>query len=867
MESETRTASAPIDKTFPIEQVNAIADKESTGFGRRHYRPIYTIHKWWARRLGSVFRAILLYSLADDDYVPNREHLFHIEGDGLWPAYFQDVHFDKVVLDPMMGGGTTIVEALRFGTKVVGCDLNPVAWFVVKKEVEPLDLEAFRAAYVAIADAVKDEIAATYATDCPKCEGEAEGMYFFWVKELPCPNCREAVPLFSDYKIATGPKEDGKTTRLVYCPNCNHVVTSGDWSREQSCPDCRHVFNPAKSAPVSGATMTCPNCGQKSEIVETVRHEGRPEERLFSLEYYCSSCDETGYKHAEAEDTQRFESAAKVFSELEPDLTLPDANIPIGAKTKEPLNHGYKNFRDMFNPRQLLNLGKILREIEKIEDENIQEFMLLAFSNSLKYNCMFAKYNRSHNFVTDLFRTHAFHPSHSPVEVNCFDLPKGMGSFRSFVDIVIEAKEWCQRPFDRTSSGDKVYFETPVFADPILSADEGVDSDGKCLLLAQSSEYLGLPDKCVDAVITDPPYLGNVNYAELADFFYVWLRLVLKDRYPHFKAEYSPKRTEVIENDVRGKTTEDFVEGLTAVFEESHRLLRDEGVLAFTFHHRETDAWASVLQSVLDAGFYVTAIYPVRAEMAASTHIYAKGNIEYDMIIVCRKRVETAEPRSWRSIEDQIYFRVEEIVHELEESQKQLSPGDLFAVTMGKCLEIYSKYYPNVMRDDEPVSIQEALSQIPAIVDGQISQSRYQQLVAEFDHVTALYLSFVIGRGKKIPYGELNMELQQRNLNIKDLLDVALLEQDGSDLRVLTSRDRAAAIESKGPLDLDQIDRAHFLHYLSEHGNLARDARKWATPEALNVMSLLSQSLTDRKVAKKYGEVAEHVAKLMAWET
>lgn len=373
MEKERLAPVYPIEKTFPIEQVNAIADKESTGFGRRHYRPIYTIHKWWARRLGCVFRSIILYSLADDGDVARRDSLFQ-EADDLWPAYFQDVHFDKVVLDPMMGGGTTVVEALRFGAKVIGCDLNPVAWFVVKKEVEPLDLTAFQEEYERIADRLKDKIEATYVTRCPKCDGRAVGMYFFWVKELQCPNCQRVVPLFSDYKVASGPKQAGKRTRYVFCPNCENVVNTPGWSGEQTCPICNHGFDPAKGAPVSGGSFTCPydNCGQKSDIVELISEYGKPSERLYAIEYYCEACDLNSYKSVEPGDIGSFNAAETDYGSLKDSLPIPDEEIPDGYNPRQMLKYGYELFSDMFNPRQLLNLGKILREIQSIENPNIQ---------------------------------------------------------------------------------------------------------------------------------------------------------------------------------------------------------------------------------------------------------------------------------------------------------------------------------------------------------------------------------------------------------------------------------------------------------------------------------------------------------------
>ena len=152
----------PIERGFPIERVNELAERE--GRAKMYYRPIYTMHKWWARRLGCVFRAISLYSLLDDPdtvdvFEPgnNGETLASWNGDdsteldiasilervdmadpeSLWQLYPKDVRVEgKKVLDPFMGGGTSLVEASRFGAEVVGNDSNPVAWFVTKKELE-----------------------------------------------------------------------------------------------------------------------------------------------------------------------------------------------------------------------------------------------------------------------------------------------------------------------------------------------------------------------------------------------------------------------------------------------------------------------------------------------------------------------------------------------------------------------------------------------------------------------------------------------------------------------------------------------------------------------------------------------------------
>ena len=146
----------PIERKFPISEVNRIAEREA--HAKRYYRPVYTMHKWWARRLGSVFRTIALYALTDEETLARAEAevgadlltFEKSEEERIWDLYLKDAQVGKgkVVLDPMMGGGTSIVEALRLGADVIGCDLNPVAWFVVKKEIEPVDLDVVGAARV-----------------------------------------------------------------------------------------------------------------------------------------------------------------------------------------------------------------------------------------------------------------------------------------------------------------------------------------------------------------------------------------------------------------------------------------------------------------------------------------------------------------------------------------------------------------------------------------------------------------------------------------------------------------------------------------------------------------------------------------------
>ena len=715
----------PIEVTFPVTEINRIAEKESTGFGRRHYRPVYTMHKWWARRLGSVFRAIILYTLADEQIEG-----WNLDPHSLWEYYSQDVKIPgKVILDPMMGGGTTVVEALRFGCSVVAGDLNPVAWFVVKKQIEDINPKKLGQALALLERELGAELRRYYKTTCPDCGSAAQAIYYFYCKELKCTECGDTIPLMRNHFLARSPVKAGD---VVVCPQCWDVFVAKSAEIKTKCTKCEAEFVPKATSSVRRQEYECPNNGCKGgKIVAATGRNGSLHERMYAVEFHCPQCELTnnprlmngrGYKTADSADLQLLASAKQEFDKLKDQLPIPDTPIPLGVETKRALNHGYVRFKDLFNERQLLNLGKILDWILKIEDWNLKEFLLLAFSNCLKYNNMFAKYNSTRGFITDIFRTHSYSPSMAPVEANCYDTSKGRGAFTAFVNLVMEGKAYCKQPFERIIEkygSRKVQFETPIIG-KLATAFDGIHEPGSVLLQCGSSESIGIPSKSVDAVITDPPYAGNVMYSELSNFFYVWLRIALRTRYDYFKGETVPWKAEVIENRSQKKGKEEFVEGLTRVFSEACRVLKDEGILVFTFHHKRIDAWALVLKAVLNSGFYISASYPVRSEMKASTHLHQMKNITMDMVLVCRKRGRTPPERSWKSIKAEILKASWKLIENIKEQGEMFNSLDVFVMAFGKCLEEYSKHYPNVNTEGRSVSVQEALDSIKEAIESQI---------------------------------------------------------------------------------------------------------------------------------------------------
>ncbi|HIE18241.1 TPA: hypothetical protein EYP75_00800, partial [Candidatus Bathyarchaeota archaeon] len=322
--------------------------------------------------------------------------------------------------------------------------------------------------------------------------------------------------------------------------------------------------------------------------------------------------------------------------------------------------------------------------------------------------------------VRHIFSHHAFVHPYESLENNLWGIGHQSGTFSSlYKSRLRRGKEYCLAPYERKIENGKVK-KVRIKGERIegrFAKDftELVGTEKNVLLFCKNAEHLDLPDRSVDAVVTDPPYLDNVMYSELSDFFYVWMRLALKDRYPEFEPVLTPKEEEIVKAQGRGKDSKSYLKGMTRVFRECHRILKDDGLLIFTFHHKGDEAWAIVLQALLDAGFYISATYPVRSEMKLSVHILNQESIEYDAIIVCRKRIRGASS-DWSSIERKIRDTANHLLKELISLNGKATKMEALVIVMGKCLEFYSKAYPDIRDGQERISTEEALRRVRNIL-------------------------------------------------------------------------------------------------------------------------------------------------------
>lgn len=699
--SERMVAKTAIEMDLPIEQLNSIALAEGNC-----KKPVYQMHKWWARRLGSVFRMITLAT-----FTPAREL------ETLWQKFCNNTNLQgKIILDPFMGGGTTIVEALRLGCKVIGVDINPVAWFITKKEIEPVDISALESAFRHLEQTVGRFIKRYYRTYCPKGH-EAEVMYYFWVKTAECRRCGEKVRLFPNYELS---KRNHSYTCV--CPNCLQIITVPQYSPSVHCHECGTMFDPQKGTAGRGF-FQCPACGERQRILDAVQRKGmRLDVELHGLEGTCSICGRF-FKRVDEIDIALWQEAKAEFERRKDSLLFPRQVIPTqGRSDPRPVNHGYTHFWHMFNERQLLCLSMLLEAILKLPDPNIREFMLIVFSDTLDANNMFCKYESEWHKISVFFGLHAYHPIERPTENNVWGTAYGRGTFVKCYEKLLKAKRYCQRPFERLPSFKgrrfkKVYDSEKIEGHLVRSFEELLCVEQAALLRCQSAEDLSfLPDRSVDAVITDPPYFDNLQYSELADFFYVWLRLGLKDNYAWFQPEYSSHQRELVQNEKLGKTVDFFREGIKRVFTECYRVLKEDGLMILTFHHTKTWAWEALANALLQSGFYITKSHIVRSEGKSGFHS-SEGNIRYDAVLVCRKQPAPNVRWDWHTLQDIILDETAECLERTIRPGMVVSAIDVFTIIMAKTIEYGTKLAGEIQTNNGQLTLIEILGQMATFVD------------------------------------------------------------------------------------------------------------------------------------------------------
>jgi adenine-specific DNA methylase len=635
-----------------IEDIISKLAQEETG-KRQYYRPVYSLHKWWARRPGALFRSIILLATRPE----LASTLFESNSGGALSERSQYFHnhdiADVIILDPFMGGGTTLAEANRLGAKVIGCDINPVAFWIVRETLKPIDLEKLEHYFHELERKAGERIKALYSTICVRCKTQCDGLYAFWVRYVNCPHCGKEVHLFKRTLLNEGISRNRAVSvtnpAVVFCPNC---FALNDWHGKSNttCRQCNADFDPQAGTYDEGF-FVCPHCKQeKVALLQTMRAGQRLQEKLVAIEYWCSRCKDRLYKAPDEKDTKKLSDIKRKFERMEDWLFIPKQRIAEGSSSVRWRQHNYRCYYEVFHPRQLLAFTYLLSAIQEIPEEEYRNAFITAFSNSLEYNNMMTPYNYPHRKLHHLFNYHAMPLTTTPVENAVWGVSdEGAGTFVNCYKRYVNAKRYCQTPFDKfkNSRGEihTVYAPEEKIAAHFVSTFEELKQTprGALLFCGDSSHLPAVPDKSVDFVITDPPYFDNVHYSELSNFFYVWLSMLNK-QHPYFRADHVPTEKEAIVNEGMDKDEEDYQHLLTAVLRECGRVLKDEGRLIFTFHHTKWRAWWTVLSAIAESGFRVADSFPVMSEYKVNPHVRNKQALDMDLVLVCQKRSIPFEP-------------------------------------------------------------------------------------------------------------------------------------------------------------------------------------------------------------------------------
>lgn len=324
---------------------------------------------------------------------------------------------------------------------------------------------------------------------------------------------------------------------------------------------------------------------------------------------------------------------------------VPEDSIPSGDETNRLHRWGYRYYREMFNSRQVLGLEMAARFISKITDERVRGALSTNLSDLLRYQNMLCRYDAMALKSLDIFSVHGFPVGLIQCESNMLgivDPEKGIivgsGGWINIIDKFKKAKAYCDAPFEVRYKGRRK--ETvPIHGEWIgdYRKEARNEERRRIELFCGDAAESDLPENSLDAVLTDPPYFGNVQYAELMDFCYVWLRrLVAKDEPSAFMQPSTRRPEELTVNEDMGRGREHFTRGLSAAFRKMARALKPGAPLAFTYHHNDIAAYSPVAVAILDAGLICTASIPCPAEMGASIHINGTGSSIIDTVFVCR---------------------------------------------------------------------------------------------------------------------------------------------------------------------------------------------------------------------------------------
>ena len=423
---------------------------------------------------------------------------------------------------------------------------------------------------------------------------------------------------------------------------CFHIGDLNEVADTRKPGKCRNCGgNLGMTGPAQRNRCACRHCGHVNTYPRPVA--GPPRHRLFAIEYYNPhrKNGHTGrfFKKPDARDLARVAAAEARWQAMEPRF-VPTQDIPAGDETNRLHRWDYRRYRDLFNERQLLGLELSCRLIADVADQRLRHALATNLSDLLRYQNMLCRYDTMALKSLDIFSIHGFPVGLVQCESNLLGILNGSGitvgsgGWHNIVEKYAKAKRYCDEPFETQQQGSRK-IRVPIKGEWIGERLNGTRRRS-VIIRCVDSRRPWIEAQSLDAVFTDPPYFGNVQYGELMDFCYVWLRRLVGKESEGFDRETACSPGELTGNETQARGLDHFTEGLSAVYQAMAHALKSGAPLAFTFHHNRLDAYHAVGVAILDAGLVCSASFPCPAEMGGSIHIHGTGSSIVDTVFVCR---------------------------------------------------------------------------------------------------------------------------------------------------------------------------------------------------------------------------------------
>jgi adenine-specific DNA methylase len=701
-----------IEEELPLKQVNAESAREKA-LRRGH---ISTMHLWWARRPLAMSRAVVFGSLLPDpgDESERKKVLELLALASPFEAAINPARIDPLrerleraypdgppkVLDCFAGGGAIPLEALRLGCDTTAVDLNPVAYLIEKCVLDypqrfgksnergenPLAED-----FVKWAAWVRRRVEPKLSRVFPANGKSKPPAVYFWARTMRCPNpsCRANIPLFKDRWLDNNSRRMSWVMIKARPGDIQLEVCSGAPASDQ---DPSH-------GTVRASSVTCPGCGT-SAAARDVREYGSQVgfgRLLYAVldvnkenrAYRCPTPEEV--EGAESLASGLLEDLAEPPNDISP---LPDEAMKRSQGRRfANLTYGISTFRGLFNDRQLYVLGSLCEAVRGAYEEIIDEGMLheraVAIATYLAF-CIDRIADRNSSFCTwglnpggyaasvrNTFPQQAIRMAWNYVEID--PLGRGSGSWDGAVKWIEAAIRYSALTGRRTAE-----------------------------VRRGNAQSLPFPDACFDAVVVDPPYYDSFQYADLSDFFYVWLKRSIGHLYPElFGTPLTPKQQEIIESRAEKKSPEyisheEFENRLQAALIELARVVKPAGVVSIVFAHTDVQAWERLLRGLRLANLVVSTSWPMRSEMANRPTALISAVLGSSVVLVCRPQ-RPADEGFYDDVVRQLEERIAERLDTFEEMG--LVGADYFVSAIGPAFEVFARYLRIVRLSGEEVEI------------------------------------------------------------------------------------------------------------------------------------------------------------------